>query len=81
MSSIPNPSAACNRSAIILKFPIRDPFVVRVEREQDGEGWFVIARSNGWAHGDFDSAIDDARFVVTTHGVTAWSSRGIIPQC
>ena len=61
-------------TAIILKFPPRPPFAVRVERERDGEGWLVVCRSHGWLHGDFNAAIHDARIVVAGHGVTVRST-------
>ena len=64
-------------SAIILKFPSRGPFDIRVEREIGGDAWLVIARSNGWLHGDFFAALSDAREVADGWGVSDKSSAGV----
>ena len=58
----------------ILPFPPRGPFAVRVERELDGEGWFVLARDHGWLHGSFGAALFDAREIAAGFGVAALSS-------
>ena len=48
---------------------------VRVEREVDGEEWFVLApRGHGWLHGDFAAALRDALEIATDHGVAVRSS-------
>jgi hypothetical protein len=61
-------------SAVILPFPPRGPFAVRVEREQDSEGWLVIARNHGWVHGDRRAALDDAKKIAAGYGTTVRSS-------
>ena len=61
-------------SNIIVPFPNRGPFVVRIERERDGEGWLVLARSHGWLHGDFYAATVDAREIASGFGVSVGSS-------
>lgn len=63
-------------SATVLKFPCRGPFDIRVERETDGEGWLVIARSHGWLWGDFHTAVRDASEVAAGYGVAVVSSAG-----
>ena len=60
-------------SAIILPFT-RGPFNVRVERERDGEGWLVLARSHGWLHGDRNTALADAHSIAGGFGVGVGSS-------
>jgi hypothetical protein len=64
-------------SAVILQFPSRGPFDIRVEREIDGDAWLVIARSHGWLHGDFVAALRDARDVAAGWGVVVNSSAGV----
>lgn len=58
-------------TAIILPFT---PFIVRVERERDGEGWLVLARSHGWLHGDRNTALADAHSIAGGFGVGVGSS-------
>jgi hypothetical protein len=65
-------------TAIILRFPVREP--IRVVREHGGEGWFVITHhDHGWLHGDFNAALHDAREIASGYGATVWSSAGRIP--
>jgi hypothetical protein len=64
-------------SAVILKFPPRGPFDIRVEREIGGDTWLVIARSHGWLHGDFVAALGDARSLAAGWGVVVKSSAGV----
>jgi hypothetical protein len=64
-------------SAIILKFPSRGPFNIRVEREIGGDAWLVIARSYGWLHSDFVAALRDAREVAAGWGTVVISSAGV----
>jgi hypothetical protein len=47
-----------SRTAQIISFPPRGPFVVRILR--DGVAWLVVCRDHGWLHGGLDHAIDDA---------------------
>jgi hypothetical protein len=36
---------------------------VRIERERNGEGWFVLApNGHGWLHGDRPSALKEKRW-------------------
>jgi hypothetical protein len=58
----------------IVPFPNRGPFVVRIERERDGDGWLVLARSHGWLHGDHNTALADAHSVADGFGVSVRSS-------
>ena len=60
-------------TAIILPFT---PFIVRVERERDGEGWLVLARSHGWLHVDRNTALADAHSIAGGFGVGVGSSEG-----
>jgi hypothetical protein len=64
----------------LLKFPPRGFFVtaVCVERESDGEGWFVLThgREHGWLHGDFAAALRDAQSIAADFGVSVISSAG-----
>jgi hypothetical protein len=61
-------------SAIILRFPFRLPFFVRVEREADAPGWLVIARDHGWSYGDFAAALAEAHDLAAGLGTTVRSS-------
>jgi hypothetical protein len=65
-------------SAKILKFPVRAPFAVRVEREIDGEAWLVRThdREWGWLNGDFNAALRDARGLARDFSVGIQSSAG-----
>jgi hypothetical protein len=60
-------------SAIVLKFPRRGPFCVRVEPEAAG-GWLVIAPSHGWLHSDHETALRDAHEIANGFGVAVVSS-------
>jgi hypothetical protein len=61
-------------TAVVLKFPRRGPFAVRVEPEGDGGGWLVIARSHGWLCGERDNALHDACEIANGFGVAVRSS-------
>jgi hypothetical protein len=65
-------------SAIILKFPPRNRFDIRVEREADGPGWLTLThdRQHGWLHADFDGAQQDAGVIASGYGVAVQSSAG-----
>jgi hypothetical protein len=67
-------------SAVILRFPPRNPFSVRVEPEIGGDGWLVLAREHGWLHGSFDAALLEAHEIASGFGTVARSSaEGIAP--
>jgi len=68
-------------SAKILKFPVRGPFAVRVERETNDVGWLVRThdREYGWLHGSFNDALYDAGVIAEGYGVGVTSSAGRIP--
>jgi hypothetical protein len=54
----------------ILKFPVRGPFVVRVEREREDTGaWLVLSRDHAWAHGDRNKANLEAIAIACGFGV------------
>jgi hypothetical protein len=61
-------------SAVILRFPNRGPFAVRVEHEVDGDGWMVIACDHAWLHGGRNGAILDADQIAAGFGVSVRSS-------
>jgi len=65
-------------SAIILKFPSRNRFDVRVERERNNLGWFVLLpdRSFSWLHGSFQGAFSDACELAADLKVAVTSSAG-----
>jgi hypothetical protein len=65
-------------TAIILPFPSSRAFAVRVEREASDLGWLVLThdREHGWLHGDFGTALSDARELAGGYGVAAVSSAG-----
>ena len=52
-------------TARILKFPTR---AIRVIRADFGS-WLVLAGSNGWLHGDQNSAITDAQWLAENFGL------------
>lgn len=56
-------------TARVLPFPPRGPFVVLVEREEQGV-WLVVSRAHGWLHGDLRQALAEAREVANGFGVT-----------
>jgi hypothetical protein len=67
-------------SGTIVRFPPRGRFDVRVEREANGlGGWLVLLpdRSHAWLWGDFDSALRDASTIAADLSVSVASSRGI----
>jgi hypothetical protein len=68
-------------TAIILKFPPRGRFDVRIEREADGSGWLVLThdREDGWSHSDFSTALVDAGEIATGFGACVVSSAGRCP--
>ena len=45
----------------VIRFPARRASCVWVVL--DGDGWLVLAGSHGWAHGDYDAALADARWL------------------
>ena len=63
-------------TAIIVPFPNRGPFEIRIEPERGGEGWMVVTpgRTHGWLHGDFYAATADAREIARGFGVGVGSS-------
>jgi hypothetical protein len=65
--------------ALILQFPSSRALAIRIERERDAEGWFILThdREFGWLHGDFDAAIQTAAVVAGDHGVCVVSSGGV----
>ena len=54
-------------TAIILPFPTRGPFTVRVEREE--AAWLVICRQHGWVFGSRHEAIAEASEIARGFGV------------
>jgi hypothetical protein len=68
-----SPSSGQRKPEAVILLPARG-HAVRVERESDGEGSLVIARSHGWLWGDLVTALSDARELAADLGVTAWSS-------
>jgi hypothetical protein len=46
-------------SAVIIRFPARGPFQIRVMRE--AEAWLVVCRDHVWLHGDRAAALQEAR--------------------
>lgn len=69
-------------SAIILPFPPRGRFDIRVEREAGDVGWFVLLpdRSHGWLHGDFAAALNEARELASGFGVSSFRARGEVHE-
>jgi len=64
-------------SAIIIEFPLNRCRDVRVEAENDGLGWLVLApNGHGWAHGLWSAAIDDACKIARYYGTGVTSSAG-----
>jgi hypothetical protein len=64
-------------TAIIIDFPLKRRLDVRVERERNDLGWLVLAPDgNGWAHGCWSAAIDDARKIARDYSVAVISSAG-----
>jgi hypothetical protein len=53
--------------ALILKFPERGPFAIRIEREDSA--WLVVARDHGWLHGSRHEALADAERIARGFGV------------
>jgi hypothetical protein len=64
--------------AQILCFPSSRTFpAVRVEYERDGlGGWLTLADACGWLHGDYATALSDAREIARSLGVAVLSSAG-----
>jgi hypothetical protein len=62
------------QTGVILPFPARGPFAVRVECESDGDEWLVLARNHGWLHGDRCAALRDAYQIARGFGVAVRSS-------
>jgi hypothetical protein len=54
-------------TAQMISFPQRDPFVVRIERED--VAWLLICRDHGWMHGSLCEAIAEARAIAAGFGV------------
>jgi hypothetical protein len=46
-------------TALLLEFPARGPFDVRLERED--RAWLVICRDHGWLCGSREEAVSEAR--------------------
>jgi hypothetical protein len=61
-------------SAVILKFPPRGRFDVRVISEPEGGFLVLTHRRHAWVHGDFRSAICDAREIAKLDGVGVHAS-------
>jgi hypothetical protein len=63
-------------SSALIQFPPRQVRDVWIERERDGWGWLVISSDNAWLHGDFQSALEEARALAVDLHVTVVSSAG-----
>jgi hypothetical protein len=63
-------------SAVIVQFPPRGRFDVRVVREALGPGWLVLTHDRGhsWVHGDFNAALHDAVILAAGYRVAVQSS-------
>ena len=72
------PTATRKPSAEIIQFPLsRRRADIRVEAENDGLGWVVLApNGHGWAHGLWSAAINDARAIARGFGTGVTSSAG-----
>lgn len=55
-------------SAQIERLPPRRAAVIWLLRETSG-GWLVLAREHGWLHGEYDDALDDARWLARNLGL------------
>jgi hypothetical protein len=66
-------------SAVVLRFPSSRAYGVRVERERDGDAWIVLVDACGWLHGDFATALSDAREIGAGFGLPVVSSAGRLP--
>ena len=51
----------------IINFPVRGPFLVRIERE--AEAWLVICRSHAWLFGSRHAAMTEANGIARGFGV------------
>jgi hypothetical protein len=75
------PSSGRSKSeSVILQFPSSRRYAVRVEREiGDLGGWLTILDAVGDLHGDFASAMAEARKMANKFNLTIWSSAGRFP--
>jgi hypothetical protein len=64
-------------AAIILQFPFRGPFTVRVEREAGTDGWLTLADACGSLHGDYASALREAHEIAASCGLAVISSNSV----
>jgi hypothetical protein len=80
MSSYKIPTTSRNRSAVVIPFPLERRLAIRIEREADGLGWFVLTydREYGSVCGSFDAAICEACSLATGYGVNVVSSAGVL---
>lgn len=56
-------------SAAVVRFPTRRAVCVWLLRETSSGAWLVLAREHGWLHGDFNSALADARWLAASLGL------------
>jgi hypothetical protein len=60
----------------VIRFPLRRVGTILICRERNGSGWLVLHGSHGWLHGDYDAAIDDARWLAGNSGLPIrWGAR------
>jgi hypothetical protein len=52
-------------ASTIIRFPARHA-VIWIARE--GPAWIVLARSHGWIHSDYASALADAKWLAKNFG-------------
>jgi hypothetical protein len=62
-------------TAIIIPFPSRHPFHVRIEREDGSGAWLVVCRDHGWLCGSRHEAAREAREIAAGHGVVVVENR------
>jgi hypothetical protein len=52
----------------VVRFPARHAACIWLTREE-GPAWLVLCHGHGWLHGDYDAALDDARWLGRNRGL------------
>jgi len=56
-------------TSAVVRFPPRRLRAVWILPLRSESGWLVLHGAHGWLHGDYDTAVEDARWLARNNGL------------